>query len=506
MKRFTRFFAVTLGLGLVLGGLAAVANHQFKNSFAQAEATNDPEDIAEFTNNGQFTYTISNGTGEMLSASEVAAEGIIDSGYDGAVYKATGANHYVKFNFAGSYIKVNDIKSINFKVYAYDSSATQFDLRIRKDVSSLVVNEASAGHSLLDVRNTWFTYEFNLSKFILGNSFANFANGEGYLEYFEVFFRTSNTVTVYFDSVTVDMLGDYGLATISDVNPSFVNPTTTNTVTTHIVLNNMSPFTGNSIRVKFGLRVASGVNIEVNFRAFGSWENDFYELKINANGDAAKNANARIFYKKAQTDITYNITLLKDADNIIEFSSIVLDSSHVYLETRVNDTVAISAVKEYAAGDLGRIILLQYYQAAANDVTAFDVDVKADALQRFGQRQLSSKTVAFDDNSETGACLTKYGEAKAFYNSYLTASQKIEFATSDTYAQLRARMVAWAAANGVELSFNPSTGALVESSNRIVPFVDKRSNAVLIVAISTVAISVAGFVVLFILKKKKATR
>ena len=99
-----------------------------------------------------------------------------------------------------------------------------------------------------------------------------------------------------------------------------------------------------------------------------------------------------------------------------------------------------------------------------------------------------------------------YAKAKEFYNTYLNTTQRKAFATSSNYVQLRERMIAWAAANGIELSFNPSTGALVEGSNRIVPFVDKRSNIALIIAVSTITISTLGFVVLSILKKKKATR
>ena len=56
-------------------------------------------------------------------------------------------------DFSGSEIKAKRIISIDFRVYVADSSSslTQADVRIRKNASSVVVNEGDAGHSFLSV-------------------------------------------------------------------------------------------------------------------------------------------------------------------------------------------------------------------------------------------------------------------------------------------------------------------------------------------------------------------
>ena len=139
-----------------------------------------------------------------------------------------------------------------------------------------------------------------------------------------------------------------------------------------------------------------------------------------------------------------------------------------------------------------------YYKSASDTI--------AKALNRFSSKQLHSDDVAFDNNSETGMCLGEngyYATAKAFYSHFLTSNQKIAFATNNTYAQQRERMIAWGRANGEDFSFDSSTGNLIVNASKIGIFNEYTNNnlAVLIV----VASSSVSFLLLFVflIKKKK---
>ena len=129
------------------------------------------------------------------------------------------------------------------------------------------------------------------------------------------------------------------------------------------------------------------------------------------------------------------------------------------------------------------------------------------ALTRFGERKLKSNDVSFGNNNDTGACRGGegyYANAKAFYNTFLTATQKQAFANESAYANLKARMIAWGAANGETISFNASTGALeVSASNRLV-IMDPRNSVVLmvIITVSLLVMLTAGGV-LYIRRKKE---
>ena len=205
MKRSAKFFAFFLGCGLMIGGLA-VANN-YNNNLAKASATTDPEDIAEFTNNGQFTYSAGDATTvTLLSSSELETEGVVTSGYEGSALKISGNNTFVTLNFTGSGLKTADVGKISFRVFVDDSSSslTKCDFRIRKSsLEQTVLNEGVEGHSLLAYRNTWSTYSLTPTLFISGHSFDDFDDGNGNFASFQIYFRTSQSTNIYLDFVNV---------------------------------------------------------------------------------------------------------------------------------------------------------------------------------------------------------------------------------------------------------------------------------------------------------------
>ena len=133
---------------------------------------------------------------------------------------------------------------------------------------------------------------------------------------------------------------------------------------------------------------------------------------------------------------------------------------------------------------------------------------KADAIDRFTRLKLHSEDISFDDNRDTGACAGEngyYAKAKAFYNTYVTPNQKIEFASGASYANARARFVAWAAANGEALSFNASTGALVIAAHAPLTIVDNKNTAAIILCIVVMSLSL-GIVVIWFFRKRKLAK
>lgn len=505
MKKLSKLFATVLGLGLAVGVFAGLSN----KSVEPVKATASQSDIDEFTHNGQFTYSASVGTATLMSAADVATEGNIESGYDGAVLKltGTGTGPAMKFDFTGSEIHISDIVKIDFKVYVYDPSSalSSINLRVRKSsAEATVLNKPQyTGFDLLPHRNAWVTYSLDATQFFTGYSFANIADDNGYLTSFETFFRENggNPATIYFDSVDVYYYGDYGMATISDANTSFVSPTTYDAATSYNLLNNVSPFAQHSISVSFGLNIPNGVGIQLDMAACKAWNEPYYSIRINTSGSNTMAISLR--YNGASVETTYG-TISLDTDHIITFRSILLDSTKIALELLVDNVSAYSYVGTYAAENTGRVLIFSLYENAAG-VKVSDADVNAQALARFAKRQLHTDTIPTSDRTEGNACRGVngyYAKAASFYTNYLTKNQKVTFATNDTYEQERERMTAWAAANGEVINFDANTGALTASSNNTL-FFKEQSNQLIIISIVISTLLVIGLISARIIKKRR---
>ncbi len=511
MKKLSKLFATVLGLGLAVGVFAGLSN----KSVEPVKATAAQSDVDEFTHNGQFTYSAIAGVGtlQLMSAEDVAQEGILESGYEGAVLKAVntaGGNSAVKLDYTGSGILASDVARINFKVYAHDPSSTltQLDLRIRKGhqpgVDDTVVNKNStAGYSMLNSRNTWVNYALTPSQFNSGYSYEYFADSNGYLTFFELFFRIkSSSISIYIDSVDVYYYGDYGMATISDVKTDFVSPTTYDGATTYTLLNNVSPFAQHSVSVSFGLNIPNGVGIQLDMTACKAWDQPYYSIRINTSGSNAMAIS--LLYNGASVDTAYG-TISLDTDHIITFRSILLDSTKIALEFLVDNVSVYSYVGTYAAENTGRVLIFTLYENAAG-VKVFDADVNAQALARFAKRQLHTDTIPTSDRTEGNACRGEngyYAKAASFYTNYLTKNQKVAFATNDTYEQERERMTAWAAANGTSISFNPTSGEIVPANALTVFGFDSSNKGSVVIIIASITLAIGVMLFFFLFRKKK---
>lgn len=499
MKKISKFFGVISSFALLIGGIAMVAKQNNKQ-YVEASASNAQSDIDEFTNNGQFSYAAGTGTTlTVLSSTEAAA---VAAGNEGAILRINGQNTVVTLDFSGSYIIASDIVSIDFRLYTADSSSslTQADFRIRKDGAGAVVNENSAGFGLLPARNEWVSYSLTGDKFVSNTSFNTFADENGFLKSFQLFFRTSAWINVYLDYVRVTTRPDYGLATLSDVNSNFVSPTQYTAATTSIPVNNMSPFGAHSIGLKFGVNAPNGTGIVIDFSACSNFADPHYTIRLGTN--SATDGYVTLLHNNKEVETKYGITFAKDVTHTVEFYSIVLDAETLRHEVVIDGITRYAKNTTYDEGDIGRVEVLTHYQNTTDPVTYTDVDVVNTALNRFGVNKLDSKTVSFDDNRETGACLSKYAAAKTFFNTYVTSSQRVAFATNANYANLKARMMAWAAANGEVINFDANTGALTASSNNTL-FFKEQSNQLIIISIVISTLLVVGLISARIIKKRK---
>ena len=467
MKRITRFFAITLGLGLVLGGLAAATNHQFKKEFVQTKAEGEPNATYSSIYTGWNNTSLDSTCNQVLIRYSGTAHGLGDTTINAS------EDNNIKAHIFLDGVSLGDLT--NARIIPWNGQAW-----MRIVYPKTAVNE---GEHYLEI-----TEGLQVGASIF-NSFS---------------LRLINSLWCAPLDPLVET-SDYSLFTPSDYN---------------IVGNDTNPFykdLGSLFADSFAFRF--NFNIPASDLATTKVKMEFGATDIFGNGG---------IYRVYLNDSTYKFGMFfnntfdwntykecsawtADTTHLVEFYAIKTDANTMTLIFGVDGTLLWKTTGNISSLDFTGHTCLSFSNTGTTKLASYysSVDTTYDSLRRFGIRQLHSKDIAFDDDSETDACLGEngyYAKAKEFYNTYLNTTQRKAFATSSNYVQLRERMIAWAAANGKTLTFDPSTGALVESSNRIVPFVDKRSNDALIAAVSIATISVAGFVVLFILKKKKATR
>ena len=470
MKRFTRFFAVTLGLGLVLGGLAAAANHQFKKEFVQAKA--DAETVATFYK-------------------------VYDNSFNNVAGSPSGYNYsLLRFNFSGSkayFDSPSDVEytdeSILSKIKLNGVALSTYEsARIRSwhDQPWLYVYypAVSAPRSLLEFESGIVVNGVEI------NSFALSLNNDSRWD-----------LSIYGDELVKN--SDYLLFTPSEYSmggnddwPAF----------------NMSAndaFKNNSFAVQFVVNMtADELTKTYTTLRFGTGLVGTQVFQVIIDYDA----NTYVYYGGSYISTTNLTTITPNVDHLFEFYCIKTSPTSTYFLLGIDGKLIFKSaatdlsgapettffgIGNHVQNDGPRATVSSYKSCATTTATA---------INRFGKNKLHSEDISFSDNGETNNCKSYYGPAKSFFNTYLNPAQRKAFATSGDYSQLKARLVAWAAANGEDISFDATTGEIVVNSNRISPFIDKRSQTALIIAISTVTLSMVGFVVLFILKKKKAAR
>ena len=202
-----------------------------------------------------------------------------------------------------------------------------------------------------------------------------------------------------------------------------------------------------------------------------------------------------------------------DATHLIEFYAIKSSSTQMTCLFGIDGILIWKTNKDISSVDFtGHTFISIQNKGTAQQTTYYSSlsDNTEIALNRFASRKLMYGSVPFTNTSDTGACRGEngyYAKAKAFYNTYLNATQRKAFASESGYAQLRERMIAWGTANGETISFNASNGDLVvSSSNRIALFTGENGYKDLILVLSLVSVLVGFFLTLVFLKKKKESK
>lgn len=196
-----------------------------------------------------------------------------------------------------------------------------------------------------------------------------------------------------------------------------------------------------------------------------------------------------------------------DVTHLVEFYAIKSDSTHMVFLLGIDGSLLWKTnATDISAVDFTGHTFLSFQNKGttkSKDIYSSAPTVEK-ALNRFGANKLNSETIPFSDHSDTGACLTKYAQAKAFYNTYLTNTQRIAFASESAYANLRERFQTWAEKNGETISFNTTNGELVSSRiSTFNPIMVEENKAIYFAIIVASIAAIAAFGLLVIVRRKK---
>lgn len=118
-------------------------------------------------------------------------------------------------------------------------------------------------------------------------------------------------------------------------------------------------------------------------------------------------------------------------------------------------------------------------------------------------------SLPYDADEGTGACREQgYYDAAASAYASLASETKVWFATREEFANARARLSAWAAANGKTIAFNAITGA-IEESQAVRPFDSQQesaSSSSTAIALTTCGLGLVSAASLLLLRRKKQDR
>lgn len=118
-------------------------------------------------------------------------------------------------------------------------------------------------------------------------------------------------------------------------------------------------------------------------------------------------------------------------------------------------------------------------------------------------------SLPYDAGEGTGACREQgYYDAAASAYASLSSETKVWFATREEFANARARLSAWAAANGKTIAFNAITGA-IEESQAVRPFDSQQevaSSSSTAIAAIVCGLGVVSAASLLLLRRKKQDR
>ena len=209
----------------------------------------------------------------------------------------------------------------------------------------------------------------------------------------------------------------------------------------------------------------------------------------------------------ASATVQYTVTFM-DSDGQAAEPIVVKGTSWIYLPDSDN-TPAYHTTYWYLEPDFsGASYTVGSHAQITGDVTYYAKYTQTvyDVIEQFIGVQLhfDVDVIPVSNTSDTGACKGDsgyYKDAKAVYNSF-SNYQRQTFCTKEgeRYDNARARLTAWANANGEDL--NLSTYTLVQQSHGSFPSADDNSNLVVVAIMATASILMFG--ALLVLKKKHA--
>ena len=293
---------------------------------------------------------------------------------------------------------------------------------------------------------------------------------------------------------------NYGIVSLNDVNTSLEETKTYDAAGNNYILNNISPLTGDSVKLKFRMNIASGTDIDYKFNACGNLANPHYKIQIGSAGgtpysqviygENAGGAGEVKLYKSASA-------LLWDYDNLIELYSVTDGAGNIHLGLVINGIVVVDYSDTYIAADVGAVICFGGYQTAAG-LTFKCLDVDSEALLTFKTKGLLMDTIPTSDTSSTGACIgARYNKAKSYYLNSLTAAQKTAFSAHQAACD---RLAAWAEANGE--TFNPLAGTLSSHKGFTSIIFEGSDNKNLIIILTVSITSILAISAFFMVRRR----
>lgn len=297
------------------------------------------------------------------------------------------------------------------------------------------------------------------------------------------------------------MEGDYTLFTVDSTtmhsNGSFPYYTSAS----------VSQFEDHNFGVQFNV-VANTDSRNHFYVRFGSAlaMNDYLEVCI----DPSLNHNLYISKFNGTTgpinSIAKSFSMTNDVNYKIEIYSIKDSASTVSIILAINGKIIINIESLSISNpvDCGFFCIMQGTADDTSNTFSPCATTDAEAIERFGKKVLHTDDIPFSNNAETGACLNYYAPAKAYYTNRLYKTQKLLVANDATFANIKNRLVAWAAANGETISLNIWTGDIeVASARSLIAIVGKDNSVIIIVVISAMSISLLVVGGIYIARRRK---
>ncbi|MBQ7995824.1 MAG: hypothetical protein IJ247_06430 [Bacilli bacterium] len=219
-----------------------------------------------------------------------------------------------------------------------------------------------------------------------------------------------------------------------------------------------------------------------------------------------------VFFNGTFDWTSYNTSPAWDGDvtHIVEFYAIKTDSTHMVLLLGVDgQLIWKTAEKDISAIDFSTHTYLSFKNTGTTQSKNYYASESTldKALDRFARLKLHSDDIPTSNHGYTGACAGTngyYAQAKAFYNTYLTDTQKTEFANNAVYADMRTRFAAWANTNGE--TFDPTSGSFSSLSvlRNVFSNGDKENNIALSLIAAIASLTTITAALVFFKKRSKA--